>query len=382
MFAVILALTMESMNTGQHEQMISGVLKFGTGYLQILDTAYFKTPSMDFSFSYDEQLQQKLEDNLDPNSYLVPRIEGFVLVAGKEMAKGGLVFGVIPELEDRMNGFNQFLVEGEPLSPDNDGVLVTKGFAQRLALSTNDTLVVLGQGFQGVQAAGKFRICGIIQHPIEMLNKQSLFMAKHTAADLFNLENRVSRIMVVTNKDEKARAMESAMRDALENPYLDVYHWEELEPELVKAISFDEASGRIFQAILYLVIGFGIFGTILTMTLERQKEFAILVSIGMQRYWLAIQCFFETLFMSFMGVFAGLILGFPILLFFFYNPIPMGDELGELMKQYGMEPYLTMSISGSVFLFQGVSVFIIALLVTIFPIYRSFSFNLQHGLRR
>jgi ABC-type lipoprotein release transport system permease subunit len=382
MFAVVLALIMESMNTGQHEQMISSALRFGTGYLQILDTAYVTTPSLDFSFRYDSAFQNRLNNVVAENSYIVPRVESFVLASGDRQVKGGVVLGIVPHLENRMNGLAGFLVEGEPLDENRDDILLGKGFAQRLSVSLGDTLVALGQGFQGALAAGKFRIAGIIEHPIERLNNQVIYMNLKTAAHLFNMENRVSKVMILAENEQKAIAMESKLREELDNPYLDVYYWKTLEPDLVKAVAFDAAAGRVFQLILYLVIGFGIFGTILTMTLERQKEFAIMVSIGMQRYWLATQCFFETVMMSFLGVFAGLALGFPLLFYFYLNPIPLGDELGDLMKEYGMEPFLPMSISLSVFVFQGISVFIIALLVTIFPVYKSLSFNLQKGLRR
>lgn len=38
-FALVLALVTDSMTKGSHESMIGNTLKFGTGYLQIQDTA-------------------------------------------------------------------------------------------------------------------------------------------------------------------------------------------------------------------------------------------------------------------------------------------------------------------------------------------------------
>ncbi len=56
----------------------------------------------------------------------------------------------------------------------------------------------------------------------------------------------------------------------------EVMDWEELSPELVQSIEIDNASGIIMLGILYIVIAFGIFGTIMMMTAERVKEFGIL----------------------------------------------------------------------------------------------------------
>ena len=94
----------------------------------------------------------------------------------------------------------------------------------------------------------------------------------------------------------------------------EVMDWEELSPELVQSIQIDNASGIIMLGILYIVIAFGIFGTIMMMTAERVKEFGILISVGMKKWKLGLVTLYETLFVSFLGVFTGAIVSIPILL--------------------------------------------------------------------
>ena len=50
----------------------------------------------------------------------------------------------------------------------------------------------------------------------------------------------------------------------------------------------DNKSGGVMVAILYLVIAFGIFGTVLMMTVERKREFGVLVAIG--KMWRDLNC--------------------------------------------------------------------------------------------
>ena len=52
---------------------------------------------------------------------------------------------------------------------------------------------------------------------------------------------------------------------------------------MVQSIEADNVSRIIILAILYIVIGFGVFGTVMMMTMERRKEFAVMISIGMQK---------------------------------------------------------------------------------------------------
>jgi ABC-type antimicrobial peptide transport system permease subunit len=132
------------------------------------------------------------------------------------------------------------------------------------------------------------------------------------------------------------------------------------------------AGSRMIIYILYVVIGFGLFGTVLTMMLERLKEFAMLISIGMKRHQLAIVCFFETLFMSFIGVIVGTILTYPILLYFNLNPIPLTGEMADMMLEYGFEAVIPTSVTPGIFINQIIIVFLLCLLIGLFPVYRVF----------
>ncbi|MGY6741415.1 MAG: ABC transporter permease [Cecembia sp.] len=382
LFAVILALLMDSMNLGSHEQIISNSLRFGTGYLQIQDTAYFETPSLDFAFDLDDHREAALNQLLGLHAYAVPRVESFVLAAGESETRGALVIGIIPELENRMNGFQNFLTEGEILNDDDQMVMIGSGLAQRLSLSLHDTLVVIGQGYQGMQAAGKYPIKGIISHPMEFLDNQLIYLPFEEASWLFVMDGKASHWLIMADTDKNALRVQQEIEKLLQGTELQVLHWKDLQPDLVKALAFDAVSGRIMQFILYVVIAFGIFGTVLTMTLERQKEFAILVSLGMKRHILALQCFIETILISILGVGAGIVLGFPVLFYFNRNPIPLGEGLSDLVKEYGMEPFLPFSLAPTVFIFQGVTMLILTLIITTYPVWRSLTFPVLENLRR
>ena len=48
--------------------------------------------------------------------------------------------------------------------------------------------------------------------------------------------------------------------------------WKKLLPELVQTIQADSAGGIIILSVLYMIITFGILGTLLMMTAERMYE--------------------------------------------------------------------------------------------------------------
>ena len=74
--------------------------------------------------------------------------------------------------------------------------------------------------------------------------------------------------------------------------------------------------------------------------------------------------------------------GVPLLVIMYHNPIPMKGDVAEIMSQYGMDPYLFFSLDPKVFTSQTIVVFIIALLVSIYPLVQIFRLNMVKALRR
>ena len=79
--------------------------------------------------------------------------------------------------------------------------------------------------------------------------------------------------------------------------------WQEMMPEIETIIQADSAGGLIMIFILYMIITFGIFGTVLMMTEERKYEFGVLISIGMSRIRLFGIILVENIILSMAGVF-------------------------------------------------------------------------------
>jgi ABC-type lipoprotein release transport system permease subunit len=148
----------------------------------------------------------------------------------------------------------------------------------------------------------------------------------------------------------------------------EVMSWAEMMPELVQSIEIDNAGGIIMLGILYVIIGFGIFGTVMMMTAERTKEFGILISIGMKKVRLAFISFLESLFLTFIGVAAGVIVSIPLLYYFNQNPIELTGEMAEMILSYGLEPILPFRFAPNIFMDQFITVFVIALISVLYPL--------------
>lgn len=146
-----------------------------------------------------------------------------------------------------------------------------------------------------------------------------------------------------------------------------VLPWEEMAPELKSMIEGDRGEGIIISGILYLVISFGIFGTILMMLSERAREFGVLVAIGMKRWYLSLVVFIEVLLMSLLGVLVGGLVSYPFLLYFHFNPIRFGEEMAEVYEDLGMEAVLQASIDPNLIINQAIIITVIVFFLSLYP---------------
>ncbi len=375
MFAVILAVFFFSMEQGSYERMIDTTVKYSTGYIQIQDVMYDEEPSMDFAMLFDDDIIKLLEEFEEEIAYYVPRIQSFALAATDEITRGGMVTGIDPLLEDRMSELSKDMVEGEFLERGDDGIVVAKGLAGILDVSAGDTLILFGQGFHGATASGLYPVKGIVDLRLPDLNNNSIYMSLETAQWFYAAENRLTSIIIMPENPSNTSQLARKLGEKIDSQWYNVLTWEEMLEDLLTLMQFDMAGTWVLMIILYIVITFGLLGTILTMMIERRREFRLLFSLGLKRSRLAAVCFLESVFITFTGALAGMALALPIVLYFFYNPIPITGEMAQTIMDYGFEPVLPFSMSPSIFYTQAIIVFIIAFLVGLFPVYKVFKFK-------
>ena len=381
MFAVVFALFLESLERGAHNVMIDNMTQFHTGYIQVQDYRFEDEPSLDNAFYYDDSLSDQVT-GLEPVEYTIPRIETFMLAAGAEVTRGAFVMGIDVDREDQLNDLKDRLTEGRFFEPGDGTAVVTEGLANRLNLAVGDSLVLLGQGRFGMTASGLYEISGLLRHPTREMNNQLVYLSLPDAQWLLSADDHITALLVTPNRVRDTESIARQLRSELENEELAVFTWRELIPELVEALEFDQAQSRLMMGILYVVIGFGIFGTILTMILERMREFGILLSVGMQRIKLAFVVFIETFFITIMGVLAGFALGIFPILYFYFNPIELGGEMEEVVAEFGIEPILPTAIAPDIFLWQGLMVFILTTIICLYPTIKILTLKILEASRQ
>ena len=391
---------MRSLQLGTYDHMFRNAIESYTGYIQIQHEDFWDNKIVDNTFAYTPELEQIVK-SLKNVAGTVPRFESFALASSGTLTKGVLVMGIDPEKESLLSDVRSKLVKyslndkniellknselpqrikknleifrGNSYSSNSSltvdfnisdkdsssiltifrkyasfrngyiksgepGVLIGDKLALFLKAGIGDTIVLLGQGYHGTTAAGKYRINGIVKLPTPDLDNKIVYLPYDVCQELYNAPGMLTSlaISIKDNDDEKIDRMISEIGLKI-GPPLKVIGWREMNKLMINQMDADSKSGMIMIIILYLVIAFGIFGTVLMMTAERRREFGVLVAIGMQKSKLAVVVALEMIFMGLLGIASGLIAALPVIYYGYSHPIRFHGEMAKMYEDYGME---------------------------------------------
>jgi ABC-type lipoprotein release transport system permease subunit len=256
------------------------------------------------------------------------------------------------------------------LSADDAGILVSDRLAAYLKVGIGDSVILMGQGYHGVSANGIFPVRGIIKMPSPDLDNKMIIMTIPTAQKLFDAEGRVTSLVVnLTDKSERTiKTVKSRINGLLKDENTTTKTWYELNPILYQQIQGDSQTGVAMLGLLYFIIFFGIFGTVLMMVSERKKEFGVLVSIGMQKKSLKRIVTVEMMLLGLIGLICGLLASLPLILYFHYKPILLKGELGTMMEDWGWDAVMPTAAVGPYFYWQAAVIALMVGLATIYPL--------------
>ncbi|HCC70601.1 MAG TPA: hypothetical protein DEQ09_05550 [Bacteroidales bacterium] len=430
-FAVFFALVMRSLQLGTYDSMYKNIIESYSGYIQVQDEDFWENKIVDNVFVNTGELTETIKSDRNVED-VIPRFESFALASSGSRSKGVLVMGIDPEKEKLLSDVESKLVkyrlteetvekiksenipdylaenmdlflgnsyssagrlqidlgikksDEDALMPlfekyasvDNgyfsmgeNAALVGDKLAKYLGLERGDTIILLGQAYHGYTAAGKYVIEGIVKIPNPDIENKIVYLPVDICQTLF-YTNDMFTAMVVHIKDNSDDAIDNTIKRLdinLENPYR-VLGWREMNETLVQQLDADDKGGLIMIGILYLVIAFGVFGTVLMMTAERRREFGVLVAIGMQKTKMAGVMVYEMLYIGLLGILAGSGVALPAIIYGYHHPIHFPSKFTKIFEEYGFEPELAFQWIDKYFISQSLVVAIIVLVAITYPV--------------
>ena len=278
--ALFLIILMRALQFGFYDKLIETVVESYAGYVEVHADGFWDNQSLDNSMVVDQSLLDNIK-TVEGVDNIVQRLQTFTLISMGNKTKGGVINGINILDEQKITDWSKKMVSGT-FEINDDEIIVGKGIAEYFDVKENDTLILYGQGYRGMMAAGKYPVAGVIDLKNPDLNKLGIFMTIESARSYVSSDDISTHIIIDKERYYDEIKIVNDLSETLPEDY-EIMTWKETLPEIEQTITADSAGGLIMAFILYIIVIFGMFGTVLMMTEERKYEFGVLISIGMSR---------------------------------------------------------------------------------------------------
>lgn len=364
-FAVLLAIFMRSATKGVYENMTDTMVRFSSGHIQVHAKGYWSERILDNSFEQSESLVDTLV-RVGATS-VVPRLETFALLSYGDKSRPVAIIGIDPIRESEVTGLDRKLVAGSMPLANEQGIMLGSKLAGVLKVDVGDTIVMIGQGYHGSMAASLLPVKAVVRFGSPKLDENLAYMPLKHCQSVFSADSLLTSYSIMISSPSTVLATNQKVREMLDSGKYEVMHWKEMLPELDQLIEADSAGHYLTIYLLYLVISFGLFGTMLMMTRERLHEFGILIAIGMKKHVLGLIVVAELFFISIAGILVASAVGYPLVTWLKYHPIHVGGRVGELYEGFGLEAIIPCSNDPGVIAYQALLVMTITMVLSIYP---------------
>jgi ABC-type lipoprotein release transport system permease subunit len=209
-----------------------------------------------------------------------------------------------------------------------------------------------------------------------------VYMNLPTAQEFFNADNRITSLSLTLKNPEEINATVADLKSRTKGEDYEIMRWDEIMLEVMQQLDLKTAGGTIIITILYMIVGFGIFGTVIMMTNERFKEFGVIVAVGMQKTRLAVILVLEMIMIGLIGVMAGVVAALPIMIYFKIYPVHLWGGMAQAFIAFGIEPLMPLALKPSFIIINVITVFLIVLLTCIYPVRKIFKLRVVDALHK
>ena len=312
-----------------------------------------------------------------------PFVLGQVMVSFGNKGQGVYLRGIDPAKETKTTDIAKYMKEGslEDLNTKDGlpGIIIGRELANRLGVFLNDKISILSPtgeiGPLGMLPRVKsFRVVGIFEVGMFEYDSNLVMTALKPAEEFFGLKDSATGIEIRVSDIYKAGSIREHIQRLLGYPYR-VRDWMQMNKNLFSALKLEKFAMFIILILIIFVASFNIVSTLIMNVIEKQREIAILKTMGSTNKGIMAIFMFQGFIIGLFGTVIGLTGGYVLsYILNTYQIIKLPPDIYYLS-------HLPVKMNLSDFISVSLSAIIISFLSTIYPAWQAAKLNPVEPLR-
>lgn len=295
-----------------------------------------------------------------------PFVLGQGMLTSETKAVGVLIRGIDPEMEKGVTELTKYMKEGriEPLS--EEGLIIGKELSRNLSAFPGDKLRLLSP-FGTLTPVGlapkikELKVVGIFDSGMYEFDSNLAYVSLREAQIFFNFGGSVTGIDVKIDNIYKAKIVADDIAEFLGMPYF-ARDWMQMNRNLFSALKLEKIAMFIILILIIFVAAFNIISTLIMIVMEKNREIAILKSMGATNKAIMNVFMVQGIIIGITGTVLGIMSGYLVCYFLkTYQFISLPSDI-----YYGLT-HLPVKMNVFDFLVVSASALVITLIATIYP---------------
>lgn len=261
------------------------------------------------------------------------RLDAGASIEYKQNVVGVSITGLIPSEEYEISKYPYIITEGDflgDLSRDEiiiGAMIAGTGFGSEIYENLGE---VRPGAFVDVTYSNgvkrTYKVKGIMEGTFELVDLNALVNYKEIE-DVYGLDDgKATSVVVRVDKQGSEEQIQNKIRDAGVNE--EVFTWADKSEALIKQAMQSIGAINIMSKFVSLIVGAALILIIIYINiLNRKKEIGILKAVGITPRSIVLSYAFLSTFYVSLGIFAGLILYFTLMLYFQANPVTFYETM-------------------------------------------------------
>ena len=292
------------------------------------------------------------------------------MLTSRDRVQGVVVRGIDPETEGKVTSLEKNTIEGsirqlEAPGRKLPGIVIGEDLARKFGAALGDTITMVNPigeetAMGMVPKMRKFELVGIFDAGMYDYNTGFAYISLPEAQKFFDMPGRVSGIEGRVDEIYHADRIADEIRAVVGYPYY-TRNWIEMNKNFFSALKLEKIGMSLILIVIIIVASFNIVGTLTMIVMEKNREIAILKSMGAPSRSIMRIFMFAGLVIGFVGTAIGALIG--------YGAVAVITRTGviSLPKDVYQVSHLPLSITGLDILFICLTALGISFLATLYP---------------